>query len=330
MGRVDGHAVGTGLGSLGGVFGGYIQGADAVFGGGQCHGQHAGYRAQGAVQRQLTQKGGVLRYILQLAAGREHGQQQGQIVHRAGLAHIGGGQVDRDAPVRELEAQVLDGGTHAVRTFPHGGIRQAYDGKGGQPARNVGLHGHGKAAQAVQAKALCYRIHGCTSLAFSARKRSKIGWKNLGGTVSLRQHLPVDFIIVKGRKDVNAAERRATNDDRQGILPVHPYLFRAGGAAAGPHGGVLRPDRARGRAGPAAVGAGGPGTVQYGAGSAGQFCPDDAAFALSVREQHRPGTVAGGAGGRAPALPAAAGSTAARRHPPGKRLFLWHLLILYR
>ena len=55
----------------------------------------------------------------------------------------------------------------------------------------------------------------------------------MGGTVSLRQHLPVDFIIVKGRKDVNAAERRATNDDRQGILPVHPYLFRAGGAAAG-------------------------------------------------------------------------------------------------
>ncbi len=27
---------------------------------------------------------------------------------------------------------------------------------------------------------------------------------------------------------------------------------------------------------------------QYGAGPAGQFCPDDAAFALSVREQHRP------------------------------------------
>ena len=54
----------------------------------------------------------------------------------------------------------------------------------------------------------------------------------MGGAVSLRQHLPVDFIIVKGRKDVNAAERRATNDDRQGILPVHPYLFRAGGAAA--------------------------------------------------------------------------------------------------
>ena len=32
----------------------------------------------------------------------------------------------------------------------------------------------------------------------------------------------------------------------------------------------------------------------------------------------------------APALPVAAGSTAARRHPPGERLFLWHLLILYR
>ena len=177
VGRVDGHAVGTGLGSLGGVFGGHIQGADAVFGGGQRHGQHAGYRAQGAVQRQFTQKGGVLRHILQLAAGREHGQQQRQIVHRAGLAHIGGGQVDRDAPVRELEAQVLDGGTHAVRTFPHGGIRQAYDGKGGQPARNVGLHGHGKAAQAVQAKALCYRIHGAPRLHFLRENGRKLGGK---------------------------------------------------------------------------------------------------------------------------------------------------------
>ena len=93
----------------------------------------------------------------------------------------------------------------------------------------------------------------------------------MGGTVSLRQHLPVDFIIVKGRKEVNAAERGATNEARKGIRPVNPYLLGAGGAAAGPHGVVLRPDRARGLAGPAAVGAGGPGTVQYGAGSQGSF-----------------------------------------------------------
>ena len=47
--------------------------------------------------------------------------------------------------------QVFDGAAHPLTAFLHGGIRQAYDGKGGQPARNVGLHGHGKAAQAVQA-----------------------------------------------------------------------------------------------------------------------------------------------------------------------------------
>ena len=60
----------------------------------------------------------------------------------------------------------------------------------------------------------------------------------------LRQFFLFEIIIVKYRKVVNAAERRTRDHDKWGMLPVYPYLFRAGGAAAGPHGGVLCPDRA--------------------------------------------------------------------------------------
>ena len=126
---------------------------------GQRHGQHAGHRPQGAVQRQFAQKGRILRHLFQLAAGSQQRQQQRQVVHRAGLAHIGRGKVDRDAAVREFKAQILDGGADAVSALPHGGIRQTYDGKGGQPARNIGFHLHGKAAQPAQAETSGYRIH---------------------------------------------------------------------------------------------------------------------------------------------------------------------------
>ena len=160
MGGVDRHSIGAGLGSFRGVLGGDIQGADAAFGSGQSHGQNAGYRPQGAVQRQFAQKGGICRDGLQLAAGNKKRKQQGQIIHRAGLADIGRSQIDGDAPVRELEPQILDGGTHAVCTFAHSGIRQAYDGKCGQTAGDIGFYRYGKAVQALQTKASGDRIHG--------------------------------------------------------------------------------------------------------------------------------------------------------------------------
>ena len=160
MGGVDRHSIGAGLGSFRGVLGGDIQGADAAFGSGQSHGQNAGYRPQGAVQRQLAQKGSIRRDGLQLAAGNKKRKQQGQIIHRAGLADIGRGQIDGDAPVRELEPQILDGGTHAVCTFAHSGIRQAYDGKCRQTAGDIGFYRYGKAVQALQTKASGDRIHG--------------------------------------------------------------------------------------------------------------------------------------------------------------------------
>ena len=56
----------------------------------------------------------------------------------------------------------------------------------------------------------------------------------------LRQFFLFEIIIVKHRKVVNAAERRTRDHDKWGMLPVYPYLFRAGGAAARLHAGVLR------------------------------------------------------------------------------------------
>ena len=58
-----------------------------------------------------------------------------------------------------VNKQIFDGGAHTVGAFTHSGIRQAHDGKGRQTAGNVGLHCHGKAAQAVQTKASGNRIH---------------------------------------------------------------------------------------------------------------------------------------------------------------------------
>ena len=100
-----------------------------------------------AVQRQLAEEGGVLGRHFDLPGGGKHGQQQGQIVHGAGLAHVGGGEVDGDAAVRPFEAEVFDGGVDAVAAFADSGIRQAHDGEGGHPAGHIGFDLHGKAIE---------------------------------------------------------------------------------------------------------------------------------------------------------------------------------------
>ena len=156
----DLHLAAAGLSGLGGVLRRDVERPHPAGGGFQCHRQHAGHGPQAAVQRQLTQKGGVLRRRFQLPGGRQHGQQQGQVVHRAGLADVCRGEVDGDAAVGPLEAQILQGRMNAVATLPDGRVRQADDGKRGQPAGNIGFHRNGKAAQPVQAKAVGHRIHG--------------------------------------------------------------------------------------------------------------------------------------------------------------------------
>ena len=55
----------------------------------------------------------------------------------------------------------------------------------------------------------------------------------------LRHFFLFKIIIVKYRKVVNAAERRTRDHDKWGMLPLYPYLFRAGGFAARLYAGVL-------------------------------------------------------------------------------------------
>ena len=134
--------------------------------GGKGHGQGTGNGAQCAIQPKFTQKCLVRLWLWDVLLRRQNADEHRQVIQTAGLAHIGGGQVDRDAPVRELEAQVLDGGTHAVRTFPHGGIRQAHHGKFGQTAADVGFHGNGVAIQPRYPQADNVCIHGAANSFF--------------------------------------------------------------------------------------------------------------------------------------------------------------------
>lgn len=69
----------------------------------------------------------------------------GQVIYRAALADVRRGKVDRDVAVGPFVAQILYGRADTVAAFPHGGIRQAHQRKGGQAAGDIGFHGHGKA-----------------------------------------------------------------------------------------------------------------------------------------------------------------------------------------
>ena len=161
LGRVDLHpGLAAGFGRLGGVAGRQVEGFDALFGGGQGHGQHPGHRPQGAVQRYFAQKGGVPRGLLDLAGGGQDGQQQGQVVDGPRLADVGGGQVGGHPAARPAEVEVAGGRPDAVGAFPHRRVGQADQGKGVQSARDVGLHRHPKALQAAESETVQYCVHG--------------------------------------------------------------------------------------------------------------------------------------------------------------------------
>ena len=102
---------------LGGGGGGDVQPLDARPPGGQGHGQHPHHRPQGAGQRQLPHVGAVRPVQPELPPGGQNTRQNGQIVHRAPLALVGGSQVDRDAGHREGEAAVFNGGAHPVPKY---------------------------------------------------------------------------------------------------------------------------------------------------------------------------------------------------------------------
>ena len=150
----------AGLRRFGGIGSGEVQGTDALFGGGQGHGQHPRHRPQGAVQGNLPQEGGVRLGRVDLSRRGQHRQQQGQVVDRPCFADVGGGQVDGHPSRGPAVPQVAGCRPDPVGTLPHRRIRQAYDGKGVHPARHICFHRHPEAFQAVEAKTLQYSIHG--------------------------------------------------------------------------------------------------------------------------------------------------------------------------
>ena len=59
----------------------------------------------------------VQRFDGDLAARRENTERDRQIESAGFLGQIGGSEVDRDAPDREVEVAVLQGGAHALAAF---------------------------------------------------------------------------------------------------------------------------------------------------------------------------------------------------------------------
>ena len=67
----------------------------------------------------------------------EDAERDRQVERRAGLAHVGRRQVDRDAVRRKLEAGVADRAPDAVAALAHAGVRQADHREDRQAERHV-------------------------------------------------------------------------------------------------------------------------------------------------------------------------------------------------
>ena len=163
-------------GGLGGVGLWNEQGRGPLLGRRQRHGQHTGHGAKLPIQRKFADKGKALVHGGQLAACAEQGQQHRQIVHGAGFAHIGWGQIYGDAADRPGVAQVFQGAAHPVGRFFYGAVRQAHQGQGGQAGGQICLCGDGEAGQPSQAQAGDLCKHGGASFPTAAKTGKCTRW----------------------------------------------------------------------------------------------------------------------------------------------------------
>src|SRR6266404_8479840 len=92
------------------------------------HGQDAFDGTDGSGEGEFTDHGEVVELVgLDLFAGGEHADGDGEVEAGAFLFDVGGGEIDGGAAHGELEAGIGEGGGDAVLGFAHGGVGQADD-----------------------------------------------------------------------------------------------------------------------------------------------------------------------------------------------------------
>ena len=138
--------------------------SDPLAPGGDGHRQRAGDGPQLPRQGKLAQEGAVRRRGLDLTACREDPDQHGQIIERADLFLVRGGEIHGHAADREAEAVVFHRRPHALTRFLDRRIRQTDDVKGGQAVGDIDLHRHRVAADAADAEGCDLRVHTITLL----------------------------------------------------------------------------------------------------------------------------------------------------------------------
>ena len=107
-------------------------------------------RAQLAAEGQLAEDRPAVDALRgHLAAGDEQAARRREVVSRSRLREVRGREVDRDAPVRELEAGVADRGVHALARLTHGGVAAADDGEPREAGAQIDLDGDPPRGEAV-------------------------------------------------------------------------------------------------------------------------------------------------------------------------------------
>ena len=111
--------------------GGGADEAEAARVGGDRRRQHAGDRADRAVERELADDGvAVERVGGDRADRRHHGERDRQIVVAALLGQVGGGEIDGDAARRQRQAGGDQRGAHPLAQFGDRLVAEADDGEG--------------------------------------------------------------------------------------------------------------------------------------------------------------------------------------------------------
>ena len=101
--------------------------------------QRAADRPDAAVQRQLTQPGGVARQVAVLA-GVDDGRRHRQVESTPLFGQLRRRQVDRHLAPRELKAAVVDGDLHPLAGFLQRPVAEPHDMKPGQAIGDIRLH----------------------------------------------------------------------------------------------------------------------------------------------------------------------------------------------